>query len=273
SKIHIKKQHLYLVLLFAAISLLNSCSVTKTVPEGEHLLMKHKIKTTPSNKNIPSVTGQIRLVPNRKILGITRFHLKLYNLGTSVKDPSKNDKKLRAYLRRAGEEPVLFDSTEVRKSANNIQQYLFNHGYFFAKVDYEVKYGKKKVKKLTYIVDPGEYFTVSEVQIISEDTNINQELFDIEQQSLIKVGRRVDFENIGKERNRIFMEMRKKGYFQFKRDYVDFVIDTVHQEHKAKITLHVSGNETSVQHKKYYYDSIIFIINSPFYFDVQKTES
>jgi outer membrane protein assembly factor BamA len=262
-----------LVLLIAALNLLNSCSVTKTVPEGEHLLMKNKIKTTPYNKSIPNVTGQIRLIPNRKILGITRFHLKLYNLGTSLKDSTKNDKRIRAYLRRAGEEPVLFDSSEVRKSASNIQQFLFNHGYFFAKVEYEVKYGKKKVKKLTYHVYPGEYFTVSEVQIISEDTSILSELSDIEQQSLIKVGKRIDFENIGKERNRIFMEMRKRGYYQFKRDYVDFVIDTVHQEHKAKITLKVSGNEQSVQHKKYYYDSIFFVINAPFFFDSKKTES
>lgn len=260
------------MLFFTALSLLYSCSVTKTVPEGEYLLMKNKIKTTPSNKQIPNVTGQIRLIPNRKILGITRFHLKLYNLGTSVKDSTKNDRRIRAYLRKTGEEPVLFDSSEARKSAANIQQFLFNQGYYFAKVDYEVKFGKKKVRKLTYHVYPGDYFTISEVKIISEDSSILNELIEIEQKSLLKVGKRIDFDNIGKERNRIYLEMRKRGYFQFKRDYIDFIIDTVHHEHKAKITLKVAGNEVSVQHKKYYYDSIFFVVNAPFFQTQSKSE-
>ncbi|MBK9319344.1 MAG: hypothetical protein IPM91_11280 [Bacteroidetes bacterium] len=76
---------LYSALLPAFLMLAGACNVTRSIPEGQHLLDKNIIKSdrTEFNENVNSI---IKQKPNRKILGVFRFHLGVYNLSQIGKE-------------------------------------------------------------------------------------------------------------------------------------------------------------------------------------------
>ncbi len=99
------KLFLLAIIIFTAAS----CNPTKYVPSGDLLLNSNEIVLRESTVPLPesvsrsTVKPYIRQQPNKKIFG-ARFYLGLYNLSDINKD-----KWPHAWLRRLGEEPVVFD--------------------------------------------------------------------------------------------------------------------------------------------------------------------
>ena len=105
-----------------------SCNPTKYVPEGETLLEKNKFKVNHGKIKSSQVEPYVRQRPNKRIFG-TRFHLGLYNMSNIDKE-----KGINKWLRDIGEEPVIFDSYAMSRSAEQIKSYAFSKGYFDANV-------------------------------------------------------------------------------------------------------------------------------------------
>jgi len=246
----------------------SGCSLTKTVPEGKHLFMKvkydlHDVKR--QKQNLPEYKELNNYKPNRKILGLTRFHLRMYNLGFSTKDSSLNNRKVRKFLRDAGEVPVLFDSSHADKAANNIRQFLFNAGYYDVSVYYTVKYKKKKVKYVMYHIAPQEYYRVQYYKLDCKDTALKNLIKSNQSNSLFIGGRRLEFETVNQERERVVTLIRSNGYFDFKKDYLDFELDTSHDNHTVDIKLIVNLPSDKNVLLKYKVENITVQINSPFH--------
>ncbi|MCO6495409.1 MAG: BamA/TamA family outer membrane protein [Bacteroidetes bacterium] len=254
--------------MIALAIFMSGCSLTKTVPEGKYLLMKVKydLHDIPKQKqNLPEFKELNSYKPNRKILGITRFHLKLFNLASSTKDSSLNNKKLRRYFRNVGEPPVLFDSAMADKASTNIKQFFFNNGYYDVDVFYTVKYKRKKVKYLMYHISPNYYYRIQFYTLDCKDSVLRVLLKNSMRNSFFKGGRRLEFETINQERERVLSIIRNNGYFDFKKDYIDFELDTFRQSHnvdiKLIIALPIDKNVLSV----YRTDEVALQIHSPYH--------
>lgn len=216
-----------------------------------------------NEQKLPQFSDQIRLRPNRKILGVTRFHLRLYNMATSTTDSTKNQKRVRRILRNIGEAPVLFDSSLANRSAQNITQTLFNHGYYHAKTHYEVKYRKRKVRYVRYIVDVGKYYSIVKNETDCADPKIRSILAENNHRSHIKSEHRLEFDNIGKERDRIYTLLRNHGFYAFKKEYIDFEIDTLQGTHTAKLRTIIKLPTGKDSHPIYSINQVSAVILSP----------
>lgn len=146
-----------------------SCSATKNLSENETLLASNKInyvdKENHKHLDEDGMTAVIRQKPNRKILGIWRFHLAAYNITTSEKIEQKNKKKRERLNKRnerrqekgkdtiefnphwldwlrntVGEPPVIIDSNLASESTSQLERYLFNNGFFDNQVNYQIEY-------------------------------------------------------------------------------------------------------------------------------------
>ncbi len=230
--------------------LLYGCKSTKLVPKNKHLLIKNKIvvKDTSNNvfnKIISNINNDqaayIRHKPNRKILFLGRFYLKLYNFGSSKKKPQKNEtKKWRKYLRKIGEAPVILDTFEIQKSENNIKKYLYNKGYYNCTVESEIKYKRKKAK-VTYIIQPNVPFTINKVTINADDYEIDKFINQFNNSSLLKPNDNLDIDNVNRERNRITSILRNNGYYDFGKEFIDFELDTINKNNKVDINISISN--------------------------------
>ncbi|MDP2176506.1 MAG: BamA/TamA family outer membrane protein [Bacteroidota bacterium] len=228
----------------------NSCKSTKLVPQDQHLLVKNKIKTIDNsnnilNKVISSLDNNqslyIKHKPNRRILVLGQFYLKLYNFGSSKKNPNKNESKSwRRYFRKIGESPVILDSNEVNKSELNIQKYLVNKGFLNAEVTSQIKYRRKKAI-VTYTINPQTPFLIKQVNFFADDSEIDQILNSKINQSFLVIGQNLDIDIISKERNRIHNMMRNIGYYEFSKEVIDFELDTFKQNNHVVINVYVSN--------------------------------
>jgi outer membrane protein assembly factor BamA len=253
-----RTNHIITASIVCLFLFLSSCRPYKTVPKDRKLLKKNKIQVVSNVKN-PSnyeIQEQIRSKPNRKILGIYRFHLRAYNLGTSKRKPEKNKNKIRTFLReRVGEAPTLYDSTAAIKSAKNIEQLLFNKGYFNAKVTFTVDTGRwKRWARVNYIIDPGKYYSIKSHYVLSNEYVLDSITEAREKESLIQEGDQVDFNLLGKERTRLTYLLQNHGFYYFGREFIEFDLDTSNQEVAVETIIISPDNDKT--HKRVKLDSI-----------------
>lgn len=109
-------------ILFLLASLLlgfASCSTTKYVDENQYLLNKVVVKADDKTISATELKRNAKQKPNLKILGMWKFHLGLYNLSGANKN-----KGINKWLRRIGEEPVVYDDFQTQRSVKQMEIYL-----------------------------------------------------------------------------------------------------------------------------------------------------
>lgn len=242
---------------------MSSCNLTKLVPDGETLLHRNKIKgfeeATKSDLN-----SQIRHQPNRKILGVLKFHLWAYQIGAKriVNKDLKDTSRYRSLLMNTvGEPPVLLDSILIISSANNLKNYVFNKGYFDVQVSYETKSFIKR-STVIYTITEGRVYTIENIRINSTDRNVYNLVMANADKSFLKEGKPIDFDLIAKERERVTNLMKNNGYYYFNKAYLDFQIDTNYVKKSATIAMNIRNKEIETEHKVQLIKNVYFKVNT-----------
>lgn len=192
-----------------------SCAPAKYVPEGDYLLSKNKVET--SKKVIPEnqLKSYVIQRPNKKLFGL-RFYLFLYNLTNLEKE-----KWPHSWLRRVGEEPVVYNGELTENSVQRISQFLENKGYYYAEVDDTVKFRGRNAK-VTYFITPKEPYTVRSIEYMIADTGLAPLIYADTTNSLLIRGMIFDKDVLQNERTRIENLLKEHGYYQFSKEYIFF---------------------------------------------------
>jgi hypothetical protein len=98
------------------------------VPRDESLLDENHIVINREGIKKSDLLPYIKQKPNKRIFG-AKFHLGLYNLSNINKE-----KWPHSWLRKIGEEPVVFDPYATAKTVEQIRSYAASKGYFDSKV-------------------------------------------------------------------------------------------------------------------------------------------
>jgi outer membrane protein assembly factor BamA len=207
-----------------------SCSPAKYVPEGNYLLSKNKIET--EQKVVPEdqLKGYVIQKPNKRILGV-RFHLFLYNLSNLQKTRWPHN-----WLRRIGEEPVVFNPTLTNTSAQQLRQFLENKGYYHAAVRDTVLYGKKNAR-VTYHINPDEPYRVRSIAYFFEDTSLMSIVLPDTLNSLLHKKMRFDKDVLQHERVRIETLLKEHGYFRFSKEYIYYQATLIPQANAVDLVM------------------------------------
>src|SRR5690606_19004974 len=206
--------------------ILASCSPTRKLADGERLLIKNKIERVNKKESTLDVDEYVFQKTNKKILGIWRFNLFVYNLVNQEKmhknqarkdsitaeknkirvakgKPEKEPKPVFGQrLLKFGEPPAIYDSSLTPLSVNNMKQYLFNKGFFYANVTDSVEFvGDKKVIQ-HYFVDRGAPHVYRNITWIVENQLIKRDLkaLKVIENSPLKKGDRFDLDVLDEER-------------------------------------------------------------------------
>ncbi len=213
-----------------------ACNSARHLSDNQYLLVKNTITTDSTVIPVEQFENYCKQKPNRKILGIFRFHLGVYNLGVSEKDS-----KFKKWLRKIGEEPVLFDSSMTLSTKKQFQLFLDKNGFFNANVYDSVYYfPKKKKAKVEYFVKYNDAYTIRSISYASQDTGISPLMTYFQQTSLIKTGERFDESIMEKERERLTNALRDRGYYFFSRNFITIQVDTAFGTHKADVYLYIN---------------------------------
>lgn len=245
------------------------CSSIKYVPEGHFLLNKIEIDNSAKDISKEQIKYYIRQKENVKIIGFWRFHLDLYNL--SGRDDEKGFNK---WLRRIGEEPVIYDEILKQKSTEQITLFLNSKGYFNATVSDSVIYTSAKKAKVRYKVDPGMRYHLNRVDFKVDDDSLRAIVYADTIQSLLKKGRPFDSDLHDQERQRLTHLIRNKGYFDFSKEFIYFMADSSLRNNLVNDSLIIvkelkklnNGQDTVVNHQKSKIKDVFFLVG----FDAKK---
>ncbi len=258
--------HLKLPLIFLGIILLfSSCNPTKYVKPNELFLKKTKVKVDTRKINQDQIETIIKQKPNRKILGLFRFHLGVNNL---FKEESENKIKL-----NVGELPVIYDSLLTEKSVTQLKIYVNNKGYFDNQVSYKTKIHKNKIK-IEYNITAGEAYTIKKTDYIVEDEAMKKnQLFLLKTILKLHPGSVFDIDVLDAERERIKTELKNQGYYYFTKEYIKYKVDTAVGDKQVAVYLYIKKqkiedqiNDTIIEanHSKYNINNVNVYLSKNF---------
>lgn len=227
------------MLLVALALVIASCSVTRSLPEGEYLLTRVKFeedKETPRSERITldkdGLDTYVRQSPNKRIFGID-FYVWVYEKANPEKDNWWNN-----FKRKIGEEPVLLDSTLTDKSLQNLQTYLHTRGYFSSSVRCDVDTTRRKRRAyLTYAIKQGEPTRIDSLCYDFKDETLRNIILSDTASSILERGSILDIERLNAERDRIASMLNNRGYFDFTANNISYEVDTIGRGVDAEVRM------------------------------------
>ena len=268
-----------------------SCQSTKYVPENKYLLTKNEIVCDNSAIDKYELESYVKQTPNRKILGVIKFHLGVYNMISPEKlakridkrhkrkeakverknkkrvlknKPPKNirdNKGFSEWLQGIGEPPVVYDEYLKDKSVKQIKQFLKNKGYYYSIVTDTVIFKKRKCSIRYNIITKTPYF-IDSINYLVEDKNIEKIVLSDTINSEITKGEIFEMDNLTAERDRITSKMKENGYYSFLKEYIYYKADTTLPGNNVNITIGIKNVPDELgkvsPHKQYLVREVYF---------------
>lgn len=210
------------------------CSSTKHVPQGQYLLDDVDVKIL-DNKDIKSTDlyYYLRQTPNHKVLGFAKLQLATYNLSGS-----DTTKWYNRWFRKLGQPPVIYDSTMVAASVEQLRRALTNQGYLDVEVTYDT-IGDLKHKKMdvNYYVRTGAPHTIRAINYEIHDSVIDSIISAEPQLRTISIGDRFDRTQLDNMRSGIAQRLQRRGYYTFTKDNISFYADTAANSKEIDLTM------------------------------------
>ncbi|ERJ59453.1 translocation and assembly module lipoprotein TamL [Sphingobacterium paucimobilis] len=233
------------LLFFASITLLllkfASCRSAKYLDDNQALVTEVDMTGVPKELKESAyayVSNEIR--PN-SVLNLT-----IYNLFNTQKGKYKTQK-----IRQVGEAPHLLDSSLVELSGDQIQRFLNTKGYFTANVRPQLLLNKKKAK-IDFVAELRDPFFVQKIKYDFDEPAFleiyNEKVAPL---SGLKEGMQYDASRLAEEREKLYLSIKNKGYFDFLRQYMRVGVDTTMLGNHADLFIKVA-NPDSGFHRRYH---------------------
>jgi outer membrane protein assembly factor BamA len=223
------------ILAFIVLSAF-ACSPSKYLPDGEYLLSKNKVQAGENRISKEQLKSYIIQTPNKRILG-TRFHLFLYNLSNLKKEKWPHN-----WLRKIGEEPVVYNPVLSVNSKEQLRQFLENKGYYHAQVKDTVTFRKRNAI-VSYDVVFNKPYRVNRIGYHFEDTGIVSYILPDTLNSLLQKGMRFDKDLLQQERVRIESLLKEEGFYSFSKEYIYYNATVNPEEYSVELKVHIDEYE------------------------------
>lgn len=224
-----KRNSVFYFLLPAVLGLLAGCNVTRHVGDNQYLLKKNVIVLKSDHRILnrgelkDNLSRLVLQKPNTKTISLFPARLMLYN---------KRYKKLHdlpdASLPKSVERPVILDTALIQRTVQNMKSYMYNQGYFYAKIK-DTFYTHHKKAYTTYTITTGINYLINKVNYNVDDSGIAKIIRETADESALQKGKEFTYSLLEDERGRITSAVRNRGYYRFTQENVNFIkgLDTL----------------------------------------------
>lgn len=239
------RQIIFLLSLFLVVT---GCRVTRHVPAHQEVLSRVYIEVdgAPSNNN----TLRMAVAQNayHRTFGFLPVSTWIWHNDT-----------VRAWHRlrgKIGTEPPVYSEEQTFRTERSMRRALINQGYLNAQVTHRLKRKHRKVE-LTYVADRGEPHRIAQLKYVIEDPLLEPIILgETRSASELKIGQRLDRSKLEAERTRLTSLLRNRGFYDFNKEDVSFLADTLARSHEVDLTMTIDGI-----HNKYTIASVKFVPN------------
>jgi outer membrane protein assembly factor BamA len=228
------------IFLIIFLLVIQSCAPTKYLEEDQVLLHRNRIKENKTEIPKEEFRNYMKQKPNKRVFG-WKFWLSLYNLSGKEKDSG-----LSRWLKRIGEPPVVYSEDLKANTSRQLEMFLFNKGYFNARVTDTTLIENRKASVL-YQIDPGEPYSIRNIDYFFEDATLSKFILSDSVPVILQEGEKYDVEKFRAENARIEDILRNKGYYNFTRDFIYYQVDSAVGNRQVDVTMGIRNYPTQDQ--------------------------
>ena len=212
-----------------------ACNTLKFVPEDKMLLNKTRVEVTDTKQvQATELRKYLQQKQNSEIFGFWKLQLHVYDLAGM-----DSTKWINRTLKKMGEAPEVFDPYLASASMQNLQRAMQNMGYFDATVDTTMIVKNRKLK-LIYDVTARQPYSLASYNVKLQQQDLKKAATSGD--CVVHEGMLFDANVLDSERDRITSVMRKNGYYNFEKDFLQYEADSAYQNHTVSCQLHLHDN-------------------------------
>lgn len=276
------RTHILFLLFFSL--LLFSCNPARRLPEGQYLLNRNRIEITDAEVDASRLPSYYRQRPNRRLMGVYRFHLGVYQLADRGRET-----RLKNWMKHTiGEPPVIHDPVLAQNTLRQFEIFMYSKGYFNAELEFDERFYtdpfRRNRVRVTYRITGNRPYTINQIVYNIQDPFLEGFVMGDTLNRLIEVDQRYDVDKLQEERTRLSRFLRDEGFFQFSRDFISFRVDSNLSQHKVNVEVlmtnpqrQVPGFRDSVQtirHRRFVVDRVNILPEfSPLQADIPRTDT
>lgn len=234
-----------------------SCSTTRVLQDGEYRLAKNSITITNDEEfNENSLSPYLKQQPNRYFVFGWNPFLNVYNWSNG------KGKAWDKFVSKIGVAPVVYESSMVDESIENISDRLEYLGYYGSSIESSIRVKKKRVY-VDYNVELGKQIPIKDIEIILPEGGTFPEDFMADTSNmLVQPGAYLSEYELEQESASSAARMRNLGYYTFDKSNFTFEADTLSVPDSAllKMEIRESGRNVNTSElsgfRKFYFRNV-----------------
>ena len=250
-----------ILILTSLLAFITACSTTKRLADGEVLYTGVKkvqyneldsVAIDPSVKD--HIFSSINVKPNNPLY--SPYYRTPFPIGLWVYNHwDEKSKGLKGWLyKKLVARPVLISRVRPQTRVNMIDQVLQDNGYFDSKSKYSLDYSKKNPKKakILYEIDLKKPYKLGNITYLNDDSNLDHLIDSIAMaDSYLKPGNRYCADSLNSVRITIANELRNRGYYYFRPEFIEYLADSVTQKGVINMQMIKSANTPNKAFTRY----------------------
>ncbi|MCC9167049.1 translocation and assembly module lipoprotein TamL [Pontibacter harenae] len=169
----------------------------------------------------------------------------------------QNTKEEGNFVMRLGEPPVIYDSTLMAETMDQIDIYMNSKGYFKHNATYEKNEHGKKLY-IDIAIEENEPYRYTAIKYDVADSALLKLVTATPFSSYLQLGEIYDEQVLTQERDRLNEWVRNNGYYDFARAYIFFDILKKDSANAVEVTTVIQNPENSDSHKAYTLNNVYF---------------
>ena len=255
-------KHTAKILTFLALmAIFSACSTTSRLAEGEVLytgvkkIQYNQLDSVDIDSDVKDlIFSAVNVKPNNPLY--SPYIRSPFPIGLWVYNHwDENSKGLKGWLyKKLVAKPVLISRVRPQTRVNMINELLRNNGYFDSNSSYTLNYNDKNNKKakITYEVNVKAPYTLGDITYINEDTPLTNLIDSVARKNqYFKTGSRYCLDSLNNVRIDIANQLRNRGYYFFRPEYIEYLADSVTQKGIINMQLVKSANIPNQAYTKY----------------------
>ena len=238
---------LYVLSLIVLTVTATGCRVARHIPQGEAVVSKVEIRVDGQLVNDADLRMATAQRPYHRTFGFLPMGVWMWHPDT-----------LSAWhrmRRRLGSEPPIYDEALAKRSERAMQQVMQRQGYLNAKVSHRTVIDKKKARVI-YSIQSNRPHRLTAIRYEGADTALLNVIEADAAHCLLQKGQLLDRNRLESERQRITALMRDCGYWDFDKENVAYVADTLKDKEDVALTIRIDG-----RHRQWRFRKVHFLTN------------
>lgn len=252
------------VLILVMLLLATACSTTRRLAEDEVLydgVKQIHINPTGDEKLPMALEENLRLAvnvrPNNPYPLISPYKRDPFPIGLWVynnwNDSAKGLKKW--IYNRLVAHPVLLSDVRADMRMKMVEDILDNNGYFGSTASYDVVYDKKKPKKakMEYTFEVSSPYRIDSIEYFNKPVDVIEGFIDslARKSTWFQKGAVFCVDSLASLRVNVANNLRNRGYYYFRPEYLEFLADTFMIPHAVAIRMNFADNMPRIALRKF----------------------